>query len=67
VASPFFQISRFPSIIGMEYPEDYCDYSVEGYDYGYDEYGDWDAMQYAYEENCCFLDECYDNYYDGDY
>ena len=51
----------------MEYPEDYCDYSVEGYDYGYDEYGDWDAMQYAYEENCCFLDECYDNYYDGDY
>lgn len=57
----------------MEYPEDYCDYSVEGYDYGYDEYGDWDAMQCAegdynaYEENCCFLDECYDNYYDGDY
>ena len=56
----------------MEYPEDYCDYSVEGDDYGYDEYGDWDAMQCAegdynaFEENCCFLDDCYDSYYGED-
>jgi len=54
-------------------PEDYFDYTESDYDYGYDEYGDWDAMQCAtgdyntHEENCCFMDEQYDNDDYGDY